>query len=163
MRNKPGTRPGARAPVAKSVARFLGREGEVLQNASAPRRRDLVIGAHGDLPSIGSSGAVSGAIAAVLVFCPRAHIKVVYWFFLVGTAMIPVTFWVLLWIIEQAFFASQSVCNVNYWAHLGGFGTGFAATWLIREIAGRFRKPREAPLEPRGRPASPSRALCSAR
>jgi membrane associated rhomboid family serine protease len=113
---------------------------------------DLIVGAHGDIPSIGSSGAVSGAIGAVLVFCPRANIKVVYWFFLVGTAMVPVAFWVLLWIVEQAFFASQDIGNVNYWAHLGGFATGFAAAWTAREVAARLRRPREAPLEPRGGP-----------
>jgi membrane associated rhomboid family serine protease len=128
----------------------LGWAGFYLLSGLGSAATDLVVAAHGDIPSIGSSGAVSGAIAAVLVFCPRANIKVIYWFFFVGMTMIPVGFWVLLWIIEQAFFASQDIGNVNYWAHLGGFGTGFAAAWLLRELAARLRKPREAPLEPRG-------------
>ncbi len=41
---------------------------------------------------LGSSGAISGAIGACLVFCPRAHVKVLYWFFFTGgTALLGIT------------------------------------------------------------------------
>lgn len=103
-------------------------------------------------PSLGSSGAISGAIGACLVFCPRANIKVLYWFFFTGgTAQVPVTLWALLWVVEQVFFASQGMGSTAYWAHLGGFATGFSLAWVIREVAARRIKPREAPLEPRAR------------
>ncbi len=99
---------------------------------------------------LGSSGAISGAIGACLVFCPRAHVKVLYWFFFTGgTALLGITLWALLWVVEQVFFASRGMGSTAYWAHLGGFGTGFSLAWVIREVAARRLKPREAPLEPR--------------
>ena len=101
-------------------------------------------------PLLGSSGAISGAIGACLVFCPRAQVKVLYWFFFTGgTALLGITLWALLWVVEQVFFASQGMGSTAYWAHLGGFGTGYILAWGIREIAARRLRTREAPLEPR--------------
>ena len=104
----------------------------------------------GEARLLGSSGAISGALGACLVFCPRAHVKVLYWIFIAaGTSFVPITLWGLLWVVEQVFFASRGMGAVAYWAHLGGFATGFSAAWVIREIAGRRLRRREAPLESR--------------
>jgi membrane associated rhomboid family serine protease len=103
-------------------------------------------------PLLGSSGAISGAIGACLVFCPRAHVKVLYWlFFTAGTSYIALSLWALLWVVEQVFFASQGMGTTAYWAHLGGFITGFSAAWVIRETAARLHPPRGAPIESRDR------------
>jgi membrane associated rhomboid family serine protease len=104
----------------------------------------------GEARLLGSSGAISGALGACLVFCPRAHVKVLYWIFIAaGTSFVPITLWGLLWIVEQVFFASRGGGGIAYWAHLGGFATGFSAAWVIREIAARRLRRPEVPLESR--------------
>ncbi len=101
------------------------------------------------VPLIGSSGAVSGAIGACIVFCPRANVKMLFWFLMVGTFMIPVTLWALLWFVEQAYFASRGMGGTSYYAHLGGFAAGAAIAWLTALLARFLRPRRAAPLEPR--------------
>lgn len=96
----------------------------------------------------GASGAVSGMIGACLIFCPRARIKVVYWFFLIGTALVPVAVWALVWAGLQIL-GSMGRSSTAYWGHLGCFAAGAAAAWAIRELAARRGRRREPPLESR--------------
>ena len=102
-------------------------------------------------PALGASGAVAGMIGACLVFCPRAHIKVFYWFFFVGVALVPVALWALIWVATQVLFAAIDRGSTAYWGHLGGFAAGFGAAWILREAAARRLKPRDPPLEKIGR------------
>lgn len=102
-----------------------------------------------DAPMIGASGAVSGAIGAALALAPRAQIKVLYWFFFIGTFHLAIGWWVLIWLAGQVFSASRGVGNVAYVAHLGGFGAGYAAAWAVAVYADR-RRARRAPPEARG-------------
>jgi len=104
--------------------------------------------AHPDAPMIGASGAVSGAIGAALALVPRAHIKVLYWFFFIGTFHLALGWWVAIWLAGQVYFASQGFGNVAYVAHLGGFGAGYAAAWAVAFFA-ELRRRRRAPAEAR--------------
>jgi membrane associated rhomboid family serine protease len=105
---------------------------------------------HPEVRAIGSSGAVSGAIGACLVFCPRANVRLLWWFFMVGTWMIPISLWALLWFVEQVYFASAGFAyGGGYYAHIGGFAAGAVLAWLWRDLAVRLRGPRRAPLESR--------------
>lgn len=100
-------------------------------------------------PALGASGAVAGAIGAALVFCPRARVKVLYWFIFVGVAHVAVSLWALLWVASQVFFAALGRGSTAYWGHLGGFATGFATAWIVREFAARRLQARGKPLESR--------------
>jgi membrane associated rhomboid family serine protease len=87
--------------------------------------------------SIGASGAISGVMAAYLVFFPRARI-VSY----LGYFIIPVrAFWFVgLWFLLQLiFFLGGANTGVAYGAHIGGFIAGLA----IAAVARPFLKRRE--------------------
>src|ERR1043166_926711 len=103
-----------------------------------------------DAPILGSSGAVSGAVGATLLFCPRAHIKVFVWFFWWGIYEMPAVIWIALWFAEQVYFSSRDYGHVAYYAHLGGFACGAGLAWLRQQAAGRARARRAPPLEPKG-------------
>ena len=88
-------------------------------------------------PSIGASGAISGVMAAYLVFFPRARI-VSY----LGYFIIPIrAFWFVgLWFLLQLFFFFGGVnTGVAYGAHIGGFVAGL----VIAAAARPFLKRRE--------------------
>lgn len=88
-------------------------------------------------PSIGASGAISGVMAAYLVFFPRARI-VSY----LGYFIIPIrAFWFVgLWFLLQLFFFFGGVnTGVAYGAHIGGFVAGL----VIAAASGPFLKRRE--------------------
>jgi len=87
--------------------------------------------------SVGASGAISGVMAAYLVFFPRARI-VSY----LGYFIIPIrAFWFVgLWFLLQLiFFAAGVNTGVAYGAHIGGFVAGL----VIAAAARPFLKRRE--------------------
>jgi membrane associated rhomboid family serine protease len=88
-------------------------------------------------PSIGASGAISGVMAAYLVFFPRARI-VSY----LGYFIIPIrAYWFVgLWFLLQLIFFFGGVnTGVAYGAHIGGFIAGL----VIAGAARPFLKRRE--------------------
>ncbi|HEX7900976.1 MAG TPA: rhomboid family intramembrane serine protease [Planctomycetota bacterium] len=101
--------------------------------------------------SFGASGAVAGMMGACLVFCPRAHIKLLYWFFFIGVAHVAIYVWSLIYIATQVLFAGFGRGSTAYWGHIGGFIVGYGAAWILREVAARRIRPRGPPLEPRER------------
>jgi rhomboid family protein len=86
-------------------------------------------------PLIGASGAVAGVMAAYLVLFPKARIWVLLFM------RIPLRIsaaWALIgWFVFQ--FVSLLVddgsdqMSIGWWAHIGGFVTGLAITWALRE------------------------------
>jgi membrane associated rhomboid family serine protease len=82
------------------------------------------------VPIVGASGAIAGAVGAMLILYPRDRIP-----FFVGPIFIPN---VQAWIAGVSFFAFQLFMdlidhggNVAYTAHLGGFVFGIVAALLI--------------------------------
>lgn len=93
------------------------------------------------IPTIGASGAISGVLAAYLIYFPTARvITLVPLFFLPWFVEIPAILYLGLWFVSQLFnglFAIvtdvQALGGVAWWAHIGGFVAGlFLAPFLAR-------------------------------
>jgi membrane associated rhomboid family serine protease len=88
-------------------------------------------------PSVGASGAISGVMAAYLVFFPKTRIVSYVGYFIVPIrAFWFVGFWFLL---QLLFFVGGVNTGVAYGAHIGGFVIGL----VIAVIARPFIKKRE--------------------
>ena len=100
--------------------------------------------AHPDIPTLGASGAISGVMAAYVVFFPRHRIKMFIWFmFYIDRIFIPAWAWIGFWFAEQIFLSSAGQGDgVAYAAHIGGFLAGLAVAFPARLIS----KPPPAPL-----------------
>jgi membrane associated rhomboid family serine protease len=79
------------------------------------------------IPAIGASGAISGILGAYIVLFPRARIiSIVPSYFFIRIARIPAIFFIGFWFILQFLYGMLSVTTgVAYWAHIGGFISGF--------------------------------------
>jgi membrane associated rhomboid family serine protease len=85
--------------------------------------------------SVGASGAVSGILAAYLVFFPKARVVTLVWYFLLPVrAVWFIGFWFLL---QFLYILSGVQTGVAYWAHIGGFVAGLIVAALARVIVGK--------------------------
>ncbi len=92
----------------------------------------VVINAVSTVPTIGASGAISGVLAAYLVFYPTARvITLVPLFFLPWFVQIPATIYLGFWFLSQLLNGvltvvkgQQAMGGVAWWAHVGGFLAG---------------------------------------
>ena len=86
-------------------------------------------------PTIGASGAVAAVSGAFLVLFPRATIKVLFVFFIIGIYHIPAVWFIGLYIAID--FASQvsewlgSQGHIAYGAHLGGYAFGAVVSFVL--------------------------------
>jgi membrane associated rhomboid family serine protease/Zn-finger nucleic acid-binding protein len=93
---------------------------------------------------VGASGAIAGVLAAYLWSFPRARLLYVLFFI---QLKLPVWVYLLMWVLfhlAMAFFTHDR--SVAWFAHLGGFAFGLAATpWILRarrrEVARRVAVP----------------------
>jgi membrane associated rhomboid family serine protease len=79
------------------------------------------------IPAIGASGAISGILGAYIVLFPRARIiSIVPSYFFIRIARIPAIFFIGFWFILQFLYGILNITSgVAYWAHIGGFISGF--------------------------------------
>ena len=93
------------------------------------------------IPSLGASDAISGALGAYIVLFPRQRIIVRMTGFLHWTSVAKVPAWAYLgfWIGMQFLCAAQGIPGVGWWAHIGGFGAGVCTGLALRQ--------RSAPLK----------------
>jgi membrane associated rhomboid family serine protease len=87
------------------------------------------------VPSVGASGAISGVLAAFLIFFPAARVLtlvplLIIWF----TADIPAFIFIGLWFVVQFLSGLNSMgtpdmTGVAWWAHVGGFLLGLVLAW----------------------------------
>lgn len=109
------------------------------------------------IPTIGASGAISGALAAYVVFFPTHRIKMLFWIFIfMQVFYIPAWVWIGFWFLEQIIMANLTSDTlgggVAYLAHIGGFiaglGIGFVVKYLI--LPNRFGLETDPRTRPRG-------------
>lgn len=90
---------------------------------------------HSTLPALGASGAIAGVMGAYFLMFPRARVvTVVPMFFWPHTVEVPAFFFMMVWFLSQFFNGTLALANsvqaggVAWWAHVGGFLTGMAAS-----------------------------------
>lgn len=98
----------------------------------------------GAVPMIGASGAVAGIMAAYAAFFPRNQIKFLYWIFYiwVGTFFVASAWAIGFWFATQlalslVSYHAGAMTGVAYWAHVGGFGAGFAVAFIYNQLVPR--------------------------
>lgn len=92
----------------------------------------VVFNAGSRMPTVGASGAISGVLAAYLVFFPRSRvITLVPLFVLPWLVEIPAVIYLGMWFLSQllngvatVLAGAQALGGVAWWAHVGGFVTG---------------------------------------
>jgi membrane associated rhomboid family serine protease len=95
----------------------------------------LLFNSDSTLPNLGASGAIAGVLGAYILLFPQGRIRV-----LQGQGVVQVSALIVigLWIVLQFFSGIGSITatadtgGVAYLAHIGGFITGFALTFLLR-------------------------------
>ena len=88
------------------------------------------------VPNVGASGAIAAILGSYLILFPRARIHTLLIFFFITFVELPASFVLLGWFVLQLFsgvgeMGTQVGGGVAYWAHVGGFVFGMAATWLL--------------------------------
>jgi membrane associated rhomboid family serine protease len=100
------------------------------------------------VPMIGASGAISGVLAAYVLFFPRARVTVIVplgiiFFPFTITAIWVVGFWFVLQLISAGF-SNANEPGTAWWAHVGGFAAGLLLTPLIKprdvKLFGQIRR-----------------------
>jgi membrane associated rhomboid family serine protease len=91
------------------------------------------------IPSLGASGAISGVLAAYLVYFPQNRVRVLVAFRFVTE--VPALMMIGLWALIQFVSGFGSIATtdqtgggVAYFAHIGGFIAGLVLAFLLRAI-----------------------------
>ncbi len=95
------------------------------------------------VPAIGASGAISGVLAAYMIFYPEARIETVVlmgyiWQVVKVSALYYIGFWFVWQVIVGLI--SGGAGGVAYWAHVGGFVAGAVISRRYRWRARRRRR-----------------------
>jgi len=92
------------------------------------------------IPSLGASGAISGVLAAYIVYFPRNRVRVLVGlrFMTEVPAWMMIGLWALLQFVDGigSIAISEQTGGVAYWAHIGGFLAGLIIAFLLRPLLG---------------------------
>ena len=97
----------------------------------------IAVSMHSEVPTIGASGAIAGALGAYFFLYPFSRIRTVVIFIFIVFVRIPafllLGFWILLQFIEGlgSLGPSTQTGGVAYWAHIGGFICGVRVAALV--------------------------------
>lgn len=97
-----------------------------------------------NVPNVGASGAIAGALGAYLLLFPRAKVNVLFGRDVVAMpAIVVLGFWIVLQLfsgvgsIAYTDESTQDMGGVAYMAHVGGFFAGFLMAFLFRGSGNR--------------------------
>jgi membrane associated rhomboid family serine protease len=86
-----------------------------------------------NIPVVGASGAISGILAAYLIFFPKNRIfTLVPFFYFYRILAIPAVFYIGFWFLYQFLYIGTDPF-VAYWGHIGGFLTGLLALTFLNK------------------------------
>ena len=92
------------------------------------------------VPSLGASGAISGVLAAYVLYFPRNRVRVLVGlrFMTEVPAYLMIGLWALLQFVNGlgSIAISEQTGGVAYWAHIGGFIAGLGIAFLLRPFLG---------------------------
>jgi membrane associated rhomboid family serine protease len=92
-----------------------------------------LIAPQSEAPLIGASGAVGGVLGAYLLLYPKARIWILL--FMRLPLPIPALYVVVGWLVLQVaslYLSPPDDVSVAWWAHIGGFASGFILTLILR-------------------------------
>ena len=98
------------------------------------------------IPSIGASGAISGALGAYVMLYPRAGVYTLIFFgFFVRLMYVPagvvLGIWIVLQFLNGSMAGRQDAGGIAFWAHVGGFAAGVLLVGLFKKRGVRFFNP----------------------
>jgi membrane associated rhomboid family serine protease len=84
------------------------------------------------IPSVGASAAISGVLAAYLVFFPGARVLSIVGYFIMP---IRALWFIGIWFLLQLLYVLGGVSSdVAYWAHVGGFLFGLVVAFALKRL-----------------------------
>lgn len=106
----------------------------------------IALNSHSLIPTIGASGAISGVLAAYLVFFPTARVITLIPLFIIPWFVeIPAVVYLGIWFVSQLFSGvltvvsgTQAMGGVAWWAHVGGFLTGLVLGPIVARRHARY-------------------------
>jgi membrane associated rhomboid family serine protease len=86
------------------------------------------------IPTLGASGAISGVLAAYVLYFPRARVLtfIVPFFIFTLSAYIFIGYWIALQLLDAYLSLGATGGGVAFFAHIGGFVTGLILGFLLR-------------------------------
>jgi membrane associated rhomboid family serine protease len=107
-----------------------------LMGGLAATALQLAFGPNSAIPNLGASGAIAAILGAYLVLFPRARVHTLVIFFFITAVELPAVAVLVGWFVLQLFsgvggLGTHLSGGVAYWAHVGGFVFGVAATWMF--------------------------------
>src|SRR3979411_700469 len=86
------------------------------------------------IPMLGASGAISGILAAYVLYFPRARVLtfIVPFFFVTISAYVVIGYWIALQLFDAFLCLGVAGGGIAYFAHVGGFASGLILALLLR-------------------------------
>ena len=110
-----------------------------LMSGLAAAGAQIAINPGSPVPMVGASGAIGGVMGAYVVLYPKARIRVLIFFGLIFTIVVPAYFMLGYWFLLQVLGGLPSISQggagggVAFWAHIGGFVAGALTIFLFKD------------------------------